>query len=92
MCVCVQMCVLGGCKRDPWEGCLGVRMCGGSVCVDMCADVWVSMYDRVLGYLGMECTESWGRYSASEVWVELGVFGCVCGPVRVAFAKPPGGF
>lgn len=45
----------------------------GSACVDMCA-VWVCMYDhRVLRYLGVECTESGGRYFGSEVWVEHGV-------------------
>lgn len=45
----------------------GCEAVWGSVCVDMYGDVWVYMYDQVLGYLGMEYTESGGRYFGSEV-------------------------
>lgn len=72
MCVilfrCVQMCVWG------WKGCLGVRMFG-VVFLDMCVDVWVDMYDQVLGYLSVECVVFGGRYLGLGLWVG---FGMVC--------------
>lgn len=75
MCVilsrCVQMCVWGW-EGDLWEGCLGVRM-SGAVSLDVCADVWVYMYDQVSGYLSVECAASGGRYLGSGLWVGLGM-------------------
>lgn len=71
-------------------GMLGCEDVWGSVSLDMCADAWVHMYDQVLGYLGMECTES-GAGIVGGAW--CGVSRCrdICGTRRVVFARPPSG-
>lgn len=44
------------------------------MCLDMCADVWVYMYDEMSEHhLEMECAGSGGRCLGSGVWVGLGV-------------------